>query len=153
MKVLHWNTLDLMFKVVCTLATVCMIGFWIIKFLKNEDVSVIEKKEIKHFEELIYPEISLCIFNPFLDNKLKAIHINLSAHNYKKYLFGKWTTSFDEIYKRVDFNNVTLDIFDYLTLYSVQMRDTNAWNTYHINKICQGRKNCPFVKFKNNFRT
>ena len=151
MKFLHWNTLDLLFKVVCTLATVFMIVFWLIKFLENEDVSVIEKKDIEDFEELIYPEISLCILNPFLDNKLKAIHSNLSTHKYKKYLFGKWNTSFDGMYKKIDFNNVTLDIFDYLTSYSVQMRNTNTWNTYHIKNICQGRKNCPFVKLKNNF--
>ena len=76
------DILKLSFKFVCIFATVFMIGFWIAKFRKNDDVSVVEYKEFEEFEGSIYPEVTICIVNPFLADKLKEIDSNASVHEY-----------------------------------------------------------------------
>ena len=149
MTFVSWKTIDLTFKVCCTLATIFMVGFWILKFQKNEDVSVFEYKEINEFEDLVYPEVSLCLMNPFLIDKIKEIDNNASLNKYVEYLKG--IQSIDEIYQEIDFNNVTLDLFEYLTHYHIQMIDGNESKMYDISRNCLGKKKCPLVKFKNNF--
>ena len=146
MGFVSWNTFVFSFKVVCTLATVFMIGFWILKYQKNEDVSVIEYKEIDEFESFVLPEVSICLLSPFLAHKLMEIDRNTSVCNYVKYLRGSQTVA--ESYQKIAFYNVTLDLFEHLTHYNIRMRDENKTKPY---LLCPTRQKCPFVKFKNSF--
>ena len=141
MSFLRWNILNWIFKVACTLATVSMVSFWIIKFQKNEDLSVIEYKQISNFKGMINPEFTVCLKRPFLANKLGEI--GMSSDTYSEYLEGK--LNFDYRYKYIDFNNVTFELFDHLKDYQIQWLGEN----HSLN--CTSVQKCSFVTLKTNF--
>ena len=122
-----------------------MIEFWISEYLKNEDTSVIEYKDLEAIKYFVYPELSICFYRPFLIEKLKAININITFNKYWKYVEGE--ESFDEGYNDINFNNVTFDLFDYFKDYYITLTDEKGY----VNYTCTSRQNCPFVTFKNNF--
>ena len=59
-----------------------MIVFWIIEFVQNEDRSIIEYKNWGSMQNEIYPEISICIANPFLVKMFETHGSNMSIKDY-----------------------------------------------------------------------
>ena len=53
------------FKVGCVLAASIMIGYWVYKFHKNDDITSIEYKSIIDLNDVVLPELSLCLREPF----------------------------------------------------------------------------------------
>ena len=141
MRLLSWETLYLIFKAICVLTTTCLVGYWILKFMKNEDVSVIEYKTLGAMEDTVLPEFSICIYGPILDLKLKAIGGNITLGDYGKYLGGLKNAS---DYRHIDFKSVTLDLFEFLDTVTIGLKG-NLW------KQCKDRHNCPYVRLRNNF--
>ena len=76
------------FRLICIILTTSMIGFWIFKYNKNEDVSVIEYVSIDSMDEVMYPEITICINRPFIAKTLLEFGGNVTAKEYNKYLKG-----------------------------------------------------------------
>ena len=100
------------FKIVCVIVTFFMVGFWFNEFDKNEDVSQVQYILVKDMEEVIQPEITICISDPLIIEKLQDKVCNGTIEGYLEYLSGNGYD--EEEYKNVDFFDVTLDIFDYL---------------------------------------
>ena len=82
MKFLNLDTFFWTFKVICVLTTTCLVGFWINKFMKNEDVSMIEYQSVEAMEDAVLPEMSFCFSAPISDVKLKAVGGNISIYEY-----------------------------------------------------------------------
>ena len=141
MRLLSWETLYLTFKAICVFTTTCLVGYWILKFMKNEDVSMIEYKSLDDMEDTVLPEFSICIYAPILDGKLKAVGGNVSLEDYGMYLGGMKNAS---DYRHIDFHNVTLDLFEFLDTVTVGMKGSPG-------KECKDRHNCPYVSLRTNF--
>ena len=107
-KYLTLNVLNVSFKTTCGFVTIFMVGYWLEKFLRNEDLSVIQYKRIETSRNVIYPEVTICNSLPFIADKFKDVGINITADDYRLYLKGEKTISED--YRYVDFDNVTLDL-------------------------------------------
>ena len=133
-----------LFKIGCGLVAVFMVGFWVYKFEKNDDVSVIEYKSFKSMTDGIYPEMSICISNPFLADKFENDRTNVSIVEYFQYLTGKG--DYDDRYKELNFFGVTLNLFDYLTHVVVGKTDS----TYEPHN-CTKKGSCPFLSTNNSF--
>ena len=124
-----------LFKLLCLGTTTFMIGYWIYKFqVKDEDVSLIDFKLVEETEHNELPVVSMCIGNPFLGDELKKIHPSINESFYNAYLKGK---IFDKKLTNIDYNNVTINAFDYLVQWDVRWRNgsytlnnTNAVNTH-----------------------
>ena len=143
-KYLH--ILSALFKCTCGIAAFFMVGFWIIKFHKNEDVSSIEYVSYDTPRDMIYPELSLCIQMPFTSQSiLSDSNVSVSVKQYNSYLKGGAET-LDE-YKRIRYHNVTLDILEYVRLIGIYFRNEPTTE----NLSCTSVKNCSFVNFENNF--
>ena len=131
-----------LFKFSCILTTCFMVGYWIYKFHKNEDITVIEYNSPDGVVNVIYPELTICLKNPFLTEKLKEIHTFLDQETYLKYLKGR--DIFNETYKDIDYDYITVNLYDYFeVLYIVWKNRTES--------ICLDKNDCPFLIFKNNF--
>ena len=140
-------TLVLIFKIVCGIVTFFMVGFWFHRFDKNEDVSQVQYVLAKEMEEVIHPEITICITAPFLIRKLEGKVINGTIEEYLEYLGGNG--NYEEQYKNVDFFDVTLDIFDYLQYpVTLRMRKTNG----SVDQTsCINENECPSIEMRNSF--
>ena len=138
-------TFALIFKIVCVIVTFFMVGFWFHRFDKNEDISQVQYILVKEMEEVVHPEITICITEPFLIEKLQDNVINGTIEEYLEYLGGNG--NYGEKYKKVDFFNVTLDIFDYLQ-YPVTLKKTNE----SVDQTsCINKNECLSIEMRNSF--
>ena len=138
-------TLVLIFKIVCGIVTFFMVGYWFHRFNENEDVSQVEYISVKEMEEVIHPEITICILEPVLIQKLQEKVSNATIEEYLEYLRGNG--NYEEQYKNVELFDVTLDIFDYLQ-YPVTLRKANG----SVDQTsCITEKDCSSMKMRNSF--
>ena len=114
MDIFNLNFVMIMFKCLCGVVTLFMIGYWMKKFQKDEDVSQVQYISIHSMEDVIYPEMTICILEPFL---IQAFEETLNIADYMEYLNGDG--DYDEKYQSISFPNVTIDIFEYLKYISV----------------------------------
>ena len=134
------------FKICCGIATVVMIGYWIFKFNKNDDVSAIEYISYETYSDIVYPDLSICIIEPFTSpDVFSSAGGNISAAEYIEYIKGK--KNFRDEYTKIDFYEVTLDIFEYVEHIQIYMRNQIIPEPLTCDKL----ENCPYVKFKNSF--
>ena len=109
---LNLYTLIVIFKTICGLVTIFMVGYWLEKFLRNEDLSMIQYKRIETSRNIIYPEVTICNSLPFIDDKFKDVGVDVSVDDYRSYLRGEKLITDD--YGYIDFDNVTLDLRNFI---------------------------------------
>ena len=138
-----WKLLCFAFRLVCSFVAAIMVGYWIYKFQKNEDITTIEYKYIDESNELRIPEMTICLGMPFI--KVKFREWGLDIHKY--YLFLKGDKSIENDYKGVDFNNATIDVRDYIKQIKVMSRDDFSYKSNN----CKTTHTCGSFKWNNNF--
>ena len=132
------------FKLSCIIAAGFMIGFWIYKYHKNDDITLIEYKPMTELDDFVLPELTICLRNPVLNERMKKS--GLKKSDYLKYLQGDNNSSKD--FRNIEFHNVTLNIFDYFL--NATMRLKSKKNQSDI-RICSSIQNCSYFEFKNNY--
>ena len=122
-----------------------MVAFWIEKFFKNEDVSVIEYKYIENADSILLPESTICFWNPFLNSILINISEDVTNVTYRNYLVGGNDTN--PHFRKIEFHQVTLDISRYIKSILIGFRpEINKKNEY-----CTNMNNCSSVTLENNY--
>ena len=146
MNVRSRDALSNLFKFVCGFAAFFMVGFWLIKFHKNEDVSSIGYISYEDPMGMIYPELSVCIQMPFTyQTVLSDFNGTVSADEYTSYMKGE--ARIRDEYKRITYHNVTVDILEHVQLIVIYLKNEPRSK----NLSCTSIKNCRYVKFENNF--
>ena len=145
MPCMRWNCIDSMFTAVCFIGTVIMVGYWIVRYHKNEDVSLVEYRSMDTIEDPIQVAFSLCIQNPFLEDEFKKISSDLSSADYIKYLIG--IIPGKQTYEKISYENVTINLSDHFENLIVVPRDNSKWI------VCSTLKECPFLSLKNNMNS
>ena len=136
------------FQALCTLAAFFMVVFWVLKFHENEDVSAITYTSYDTDQNIIYPELSICITEPFIyQNLLWNWKGNESTKQYHWYLAGTIDDTSRKKYEQISFFNVTLNIFDYVQTVKLYLRNVSVLKPLNCTKL----ENCTYVEFKNNF--
>ena len=133
------------FKIVCGLAACFMIGYWVQRYHEDEDKKGMEFKDLKSSLDMPYPELSLCITNPFIPEKFKNHHSNVTMDDYRQYIRGNGT--FHENYNKINYSEVTLNILEYVSDVRVTI-DGKPWIKHFEN--CTGDR-CSFLLRENNF--
>ena len=114
------------FKLLCLITASTMVGYWIYKYSTNEDVSKIEYISFKDSDSLSLPAMSICISKPFLiENGTFKNNSNLKLDTYLKYLRGD--NGFYQNYQNVSYDQVSIDILDYLDVISVYHKLTTGY--------------------------
>ena len=138
------NSLRFAYKAACLIVTAIMIVYWINKYLKDEDISVVEYKLVKDMESAFQPEFTICFDTPIIEERLNGTRTEVSSHMYLKYLKGEVDP--DAIYKNIEYDNVTIQLFEYVEFLTIRGNFTDG----HKYKNCTNIHECPFVIFKNN---
>ena len=104
------NKLVAAYYTLCIFATLGMIVYCLVEYLKDKDVSSVDFKQFNEQEEYVYPTITLCFETQFLGDRLNNDKIGLDEWSYSNFLNGEyWQDNFLE----VDFDNVTPKIEEY----------------------------------------
>ena len=127
------------FHVICVFATAGMVGFWIYKFELDKDIASMNYKKYFDTEDDTIPVLSICLSDPFLEDKLNKHKINIST--YKNFLFGEM---FEERLMSIDYESVTIDLKDYLRGYYVIWRNESRLK-YSIDETVGWK--APYVSF------
>ena len=106
----HFKSL---FNVICTIVVVFMISYWYYKYeFEDRDIGVVDYVSLEKSRHIEFPVASLCFQNPFVEEKLQRNYSGINSTEYLKYLKGE---SLDDIFESIDYQNVTLQLNDYLT--------------------------------------
>ena len=140
----HLDTFKLAFKVACLITTAGMIVYWIDKYLKDEDISVVEYKLVKDLKPIFQPEFTICFEDPLLEERLNQINSTISAQKYLQYLTGK--IQGDAIYRSIEYDNVTIQLSEYVDLFTLNgnFEDGKEY------KNCRNMNKCPYGTIRNN---
>jgi hypothetical protein len=99
------------FHLLCSISAFSLTCWCIYKYMKDEDVSLVNYKRYHSDENSIYPSLTLCFNNPFINDKLKSYGDGVNITTYSKFLKGLY---WDERMTQIDYDNVTLDIENYI---------------------------------------
>ena len=109
-----------LFKGACFATALIMVFYWIFEFaITDEDLSVVDYKNFQQEPSIFIPEVSLCVENPFIEDKLKEINSTLTVSRYLEFLKGD---IFDEQMRDIDYENVTINLSNFL------LHSTVTWN-------------------------
>ena len=135
----------IIFKLLCIATAGFMVGFWVYKFQKNEDISVIEYKAFKDSKEIFYPELTLCFAKPIEDEKWNNISRGLNKMVYlERYLGGRMPAN--ETYYKIPYGDASINFFEYID--NIRF----AWNDKSIPRLsCSNKQKCPFLISFNSF--
>ena len=78
-------------------------------------------------ENNIYPALTICFWNPFLNEKLKSYGSGINVTTYSRFLQGK---HWDDRMMDIDYDDVTVSVEDYLTEIGFQFSNfsTRKWH-------------------------
>ena len=106
-----WSCINSLFTAICCIGTVIMVGYWTVRYHKNEDVSIVEYQAIDTMEDPTQLELTLCMSNPVLEDKIMKISPDLNGKDYIKYLRGEIIGN--QTYEMISYENVTFNLFDH----------------------------------------
>ena len=78
----------LFFKTFCALVVILMITFWMYKYYSDEDLCLVDYKIVQDLQGESLPVLSVCFYNPFIDEKFNKINANWNGTYYTDYLRG-----------------------------------------------------------------
>ena len=133
---------NFLFKLSCVITASSMVIYWIMKFHQNMDQDSIEYVQLENVTNFVYPELSICVYAPFFQTSFNNSKENISIDDYQQFLVGNRAPN--SAYRNIEFNNVTIDLFEYFKELKIQWNNDTPY-------ICNDRDNCPFAKFKNSF--
>ena len=100
--------------------------------MSDEDVSVISFKTFHEEADNLYPTITMCFYNPFLQNELVKYGPGINITSYSQYLQGKiW----DRQMQNIPYDNVTISMENFLQKISGRLENGSIlWLYDHENK-------------------
>ena len=114
------------FNLTCFSIAFGMTIFWIYKFLKDDDLCQVDFKSIETLTEGNYPMLSVCLWNGFIEHKIRQYNNSLSVQKYKNFLEGK---AYYNGIEKIDFDDVTLNIEDLYIGDSIKFRNGTLINS------------------------
>ena len=114
MKLTIQRSLRYFFALCCVFTTILICVYWVYKYRLDEDLSVITYRKFYEREHDVYPTVSLCFNNPFLTQHLADSGVNESS--YLGFLTGEY---FSEEMLKINYENVTIDISNYVEGYMI----------------------------------
>ena len=111
------------FNITCILATIGTTGWSIYIFVQNSDVCLVDYIPYNQDANSIYPSISIVIGNPFIKENLKIHGENITPTVYSQFLEGEY---WDDRMMNISYDNVTVDINDYLLSYELVYGDSRT---------------------------
>ena len=105
------NMMQHIFHAACILATIGLQMQCIYNYFLNEDTSVVEYRTFLDHKDSLYPSMSFCIKDPFLESKFQNYGDGINKSSFVKFLQGRF---WDERMLGIDYDHVTVSLEDVL---------------------------------------
>ena len=139
-----YHALNVSYKVFTFCILIVAIHSAILRFMKDEDVSLIEFKTFHEEEEYLYPSTTMCFYNPFIKSKLESYGPGINVTSYSQYLQGKLQ---DERMTHIPYDNVTVSMDDSLMEISGKLENGSiirVYNTADENEVHSSATDPPY---------
>ena len=109
------------FKLICMIGVLSMVGYWFYKFLvEDRDIGIVDYEPLLSESQIDLPLASICIVNPFLEEKIKLVDAQHNGTTYFEYLKGDIDAP---EFQGTHYENLTLDLNDYLLTVALEYRN------------------------------
>ena len=130
---------------ICLIATIAFNILCLSQYLENGDLCVIDFQKFNNDKERIYPSISICLNNPFIEKRLAQYGKDFTIPNYRSFLKGEF---WDSRMLDIDYDNVTVPMIDNLLEYGVQYPNW-TWFWYKKNSLYYETASKPYISYRN----
>ena len=118
-----------LFVFTCIVVVTGMIYYWVYKFLIDDrDIGVVDYEDIDE-SDMDLPVVSICIDHPFLEKNIEMRDSELNGSTYLKHLKGD---IYEERFESSDYENLTLNLNDYLNKIKIDFRNGSAIYVYDL---------------------
>ena len=140
-----------LFKGLCLVITLGTICYWLNEYaIKDDDLSWVHYEEVRSLDQNELPIVSICFNSPFSDQRIKEIDSSIDSSMYFSYLKGDVN---DERFKRIDYNNVTLQVSDIFLFGNFSIADTQlGLNASGQNQVIRESLSETFSGFINGYK-
>ena len=105
-----WGRIATAFQVICWIATITMVSYWIYVFNLNEDLCLVDYKKYYETNSDKFPMLSFCLRDPVSEEKIKRQADGINMTTYMSFLKGDY---FEPEMLNVTYENVTIDLKDF----------------------------------------
>ena len=95
--------LVLVFNLLCWIATITLVSYWIYVYTLDEDLCIVDYKKYIENESDAFPVLSICLQNHISEEKLKLQNPEIDVETYIDFLSGK---IFDKELAKINYENV-----------------------------------------------
>ena len=122
---LSYRMFHILVQTICVVVAIGLACLCVHKYCLDDDLAEINFQTFNDQEHAIYPSITLCFMGPdiFLKNKLKRFGTSISQSKYSNFLQG---VVWDDTMRDIDFDEVTINIKDYLEGVIISSAGDNA---------------------------
>ena len=117
-----------LFHLVCILSTTVIILWCCHKYVLNKDASVIDLIPFNTDSKSPYPSVSLCFFDPCLDQQLKHMKSNLTCKDY--YDMHDKSGPLHDDFLSMDYEAFTINIGHHLDRTEVHLENGSTYKYY-----------------------
>ena len=110
----------IIFHLLCVVFTVGMVVRWTLQYLMDEDLSRIKYTHYLDSEEDVYPVLSLCFTNPFVNEKLQNFDPSLQEDFIDKVLTGE---AYDNILLNMIYDDISFNLEDFTKEYWIRWQN------------------------------
>ena len=100
-----------LFKLVCWIATIILVSYWIYVYTLDEDLCIVDYKKYFEGESDEFPVLSICLKNQISEEKLRAQNPEITVQSYIDFLNGE---VFDEDLAKINYEDVNIDVSSYV---------------------------------------
>ena len=129
------HLLHLIFHGLCILSTIICVSRCFYNYQLDLDVSLVEHRYFGDANADVKPAISLCLFDPFLQDVLENKGSKINISDYKRFLHG---TYWNDTMLEIDFEKVTKKLEDYILGYALH------WNNGSFSILSQNFDKKPY---------
>ena len=112
------NWVKRLWKLSCISATIITTLWQLNQYSNGPDGTIVEYKTFNDKKIDTYPSISVCLANTFIPKKLRTYGVN--SGSYLRFLTGNF---WKEKFLRIDYDDVTQDLGEYILEYGYQTKD------------------------------
>ena len=130
---------------ICLIATIALNTLCVLEYLENKDLCQIDFQKFNSDKDRIYPSVSICITNPFIEKNLAQYGKGITIKKYRDFLYGDlW----DPRMLHIDYDNVTQPMINNVIQYGLQYPNW-TWFWYNYDDAPSKAWSQPYISYRN----